>query len=250
MNRATAFSFFGAAAALSVAAGLLWSQQPAAPAPPRPPTTPFTAAELEAIPLTPPRVGASVTKTLFDGKTLNGWDGSSEWWSVADGAIRGKSSGKTPTSFLYTKDNYSDFRLTLSSKMVESENHAGVCFWGQVVVEGDNKWGTRGPLVIFPSPSMWDYIESRGLRVYRATTEKVTSQHEWVKVEILAQGNRVRTAMNGVQVMEWREPDPNRIKVGPIGVQLHGFNGTQEVLYKDIVVETFPREDRLTTLNK
>jgi hypothetical protein len=250
MNRATAFSFLGAAAALSVAAGLLWSQQPAAPAPPRPPTTPFTAAELEAIPLTPPRAGASVTKTLFDGKTLSGWDGSSEWWSVADGAIRGKSSGQTPTSFLYTRDNYSDFRLTLSSKMVESENHAGVCFWGQVVVEGDNKWGTRGPLVIFPSPSMWDYIESRGLRVYRATTEKVTSQHEWVKVEILAQGNRVRTAMNGVQVMEWREPDPNRIKVGPIGVQLHGFNGTQEVLYKDIVVETFPREDRLITLNK
>jgi predicted alpha/beta-fold hydrolase len=86
--------------------------------------------------------------------------------------------------------------------------------------------------------------------VYRTTTEKVTSQHEWVKVEILAKGNRVRTAMNGVQVMEWREPDPNRIKVGPIGVQLHGFNGTQEVLYKDIVVETFPREDRLTTLSK
>ncbi len=250
MQKATVFSLLGAAAGLSVAAGLLWSQQPTAPAPPRPPTTPFTAAELEAIPLTPPRAGASVTKTLFDGKTLDGWDGSPEWWSVADGAIRGKSSGRTPTSFLYTKDNYSDFRLTLSSKMVESENHAGVCFWGQVVVEGDNKWGTRGPLVIFPSPSMWDYIESRGLRVFRATTEKVTSQHEWVKVEILAQGNRVRTAFNGVQVMEWREPDPNRIKVGPIGVQLHGFNGSQEVLYKDIVVETFPREDRLITLNK
>jgi hypothetical protein len=56
--------------------------------------------------------------------------------------------------------------------------------------------------------------------------------------------------MNGVQVMEWREPDANRIKAGPIGVQLHGFNGTQDVLYKDIVVETFPREDRLITLRK
>jgi hypothetical protein len=200
--------------------------------------------------LTPPRAGASVTKTLFDGKTLNGWDGSSEWWSVADGAIRGKSGGRVPTSFLFTKDNYTDFRLTLSSLMVESENHAGVCFWGQVVEEGANKWNTKGPLVIFPSPSMWDYIEARGLRVYRTTTEKVSSQHEWVKVEILAQGNRVRTAFNGVQVMEWREPDPNRIKVGPIGVQLHGFNGSQEVLYKDIVVETFPREDRLVTLKK
>jgi len=244
------FSFLAAAAGLSVAAGLLWSQQAAAPAPPRPPTVPFTAAELDAIPLTPPLTGVSVTRTLFDGQTLDGWQGSPEWWSVQDGAIRGKSSGRTPTSFLFTKDNYTDFRLTLSSKMVESENHAGVCFWGVVTEEGANQWGTRGPLVIFPSPSMWDYIESRGLRVYKTTTGNVTSQHEWVKVEILAKGNRVRTAMNGVQVMEWREPDPNRIKVGPIGVQLHGFNGTQEVLYKDIVVETFPREDRLTTLSK
>jgi predicted alpha/beta-fold hydrolase len=97
---------------------------------------------------------------------------------------------------------------------------------------------------------MWDYIQAKDLRVYRATTEKVTSQHDWIQVEILAQGNRVRTAMNGVQVMEWREPDPSRIKVGPIGVQLHGFNGTQEVLYKDIVVETFPRVDQLITVKR
>ncbi|MGA1996787.1 MAG: hypothetical protein ABSH45_13500 [Bryobacteraceae bacterium] len=41
---------------------------------------------------------------------------------------------------------------------------------------------------------------------------------------------------------------PNRIKVGPIGVQLHGFDGSQEVLYKDIVVETFPRENTLITV--
>jgi hypothetical protein len=238
-----AFSLLGAA-------GLLWSQQAATPAPPRPSTLPFTAAELEAIPLVPPRAGASVTKTLFDGKTLNGWQGNLEWWTVKGGAIVGKSSGKVPTSFLFTKDTYSDFRLTLSSRMVESENHAGVCFWGEIAEEGANPWFTRGPLVIFPSPSMWDYIESKGLRVYKTPAQKVTSQHEWVNVEILAQGNRVRTAFNGVQVMEWREPDPNRIGIGPIGIQLHGFDGPQEVLYKDIVVETFPRDDRLITLNK
>jgi hypothetical protein len=216
---------------LLAAASLLWSQQ-AAP-PPRPPVVPFTAAEVAAIPLTPPRAGASVTKTLFDGKTLNGWSGSPDWWSVEDGAIVGKSSGRVPTSFLFTK-----------------ENHAGVCFWGEVIEEGANKWNTRGPLVIFPIPSMWDYIQARALRVYYLTTEKVTAQHDWVRVEILAQGNRVRSAFNGVEIMEWREPDPNRIKVGPIGMQLHGFNGEQKVLYKDIVVETFPKEDRLLTVKK
>jgi len=243
MTKTTAFS-------LLCVVGSLWSQQAATPVPPRPPTLPFSAAELNAIPLVPPRTGASVTKTLFDGKTLNGWQGNLEWWSVENGAIAGKSSGKVPTSFLFTSDNYSDFRLTLSSRVVESENHAGVCFWGEIAEQGANKWFTRGPLVVFPSPGMWDYIESKGLRVYKTTAEKVSSQHEWVQVEILAQGNRVRAAFNGVQVMEWREPDPNRIKTGPIGIQLHGFDGPQEVLYKDILVETFPREDRLLTLKK
>jgi hypothetical protein len=33
-------------------------------------------------------------------------------------------------------------------------------------------------------------------------------------------------------------------------MQLHGFNGQQKVLYKDIVVETFPKEDRLLTVKK
>ena len=210
----------------------------------------MTAAELAAIPIVPPRAGTSVTKTLFDGKTLDGWDGSPDWWSVGEGAIIGKSKDKVPTSFLYTKDTYSDFRLTLSSQMVESENHAGVCLWGEVVAQGANKWTTRGPLVMFPKPEMWDYITGNFLRVYYTTTEKVTSQHEWIKVEILAQGNRVRSAFNGVEVMEWREADPHRIKVAPIGVQLHGFNGPQEVRYKDIVVETFPKEDRLITLKR
>jgi hypothetical protein len=238
------------ACTLLAVAGLLWRQQATSPPPPRPPVVPFTAAEVEAIPLVPQHAGKSVKKTLFDGKTLKGWNGSPDYWSVVDGAIVGKSTGRVPTTFLFTKDNYTDFRLTLSSKMVESENHAGVCFWGQVLEEGANKWNTRGPLVIFPIPSMWDYIEARALRVYYLTEEKVTSQHEWIKVEILAQGNRVRSAFNGVQIMEWREPDPNRIKVGPIGLQLHGFNGVQQVLYKDVVLETFPREDRLITVKK
>src|SRR4051812_36129517 len=95
----------------------LWSQQPATP--PRPPTPPLTQEELTAIPLTPPRSGKSVTRTLFDGKTLNGWRGNPAWWSVQDGAIAGKFNDKVPTTFLFTNDNYSDFRLTLSSKMVE-----------------------------------------------------------------------------------------------------------------------------------
>ena len=104
--------------------------------------------------------------------------------------------------------------------------------------------------MVFPNPGMWDYTAAKGLRVYKPAMEKVSSQHEWVNVEILAQGNRVRAAFNGVQVIEWREPDLSRIQEGPIGIQLHAWQGPQEVLYKNIVVETFPKEDRLITLKQ
>src|SRR4051794_19446699 len=116
-----------AVACLGVAA-VLWSQQNVTP--PAPGTPPLTAAELEAIRIVPPRVGRTLKKALFNGKTLDGWRGNLDWWSVEDGAIAGKFNARVPTNFLYTMDNYSDFRLTLLSKMVESENHAGVCFWG------------------------------------------------------------------------------------------------------------------------
>lgn len=214
------------------------------------PTPPLTREELQAIPITPPHTGERATKKLFDGKTLKGWHGNPAWWSVRDGAIVGKFQEKVPTSFLFTDESFSDFRLTLASRMVESENHAGVSFWGGKVAKGENQFYTRGPLVVFPRPGMWNYTDAKGIRVFRPTTEKVTSQFEWVQVEILAQGNRVRTALNGVEVMEWREADPARVAAAPIGVQLHAWTGPQEVLYKDIVIETFPREDRLLSTMK
>ncbi len=34
---------------------------------------------------------------IFDGKTLNGWDGSSEVWHVEDGALVGESSPEHPS---------------------------------------------------------------------------------------------------------------------------------------------------------
>jgi hypothetical protein len=49
-------------------------------------------------------------------------------------------------------------------------------------------------------------------------------------------------------VLDWREPNPGRLRSGPIGLQLHGYLKPQEVIYKDVVIETFPKEDRLITL--
>ncbi len=45
----------------------------------------------------------------------------------------------------------------------------------------------------------------------------------------------------------WREPEPDRIKESPIGLQLHSNKVPQEVRFKNLQMETFP-EDKLLTL--
>jgi hypothetical protein len=203
-------------------------------------------------PSIPPRVGPD-TVERFDGSSLAGWIGNPEWWVARDAGYTAKASGKVPTTFLLTDKNYSDFRITLMSRVVESTNHAGICLWGERNITDNNAWGYKGLLVIFPGLGMWDYNLNQGIKVDPAgkdLAKKVTSQNEWIRVEVLAQGNRIRAAYNGVQVLDWREPNPERLKVGPIGLQLHGFSQPQEVIYKDVVIESFPRDDRLITVKE
>src|SRR5262245_40547500 len=84
-------------------------------------------------PVVKPREGKSETIKLFDGKTLDGWEGYSDLWSVKDGEIVAKNADPLKFStYLLTKDKYTDFRLTFAAKLVESEMHSGVCFWGVV----------------------------------------------------------------------------------------------------------------------
>ena len=102
---------------------------------------------------------------------------------------------------------------------------------------------------MFPSGwGMYDLFGRNGLPVDAGPAKKVGKQHDWNQLEILAQGNRVRVAVNGTPVIDWRDPEPDRIKEAPIGLQLHSNKVPQEVHFKDLVLETFPKEDQLITI--
>jgi Domain of Unknown Function (DUF1080) len=226
------------------------AQAPAAPVPATPSPAPYVPIPAPNI---APRSGSSERLDYSHAQTLDGWTGSTEWWSVKDGVFTTKAGGPVPTSFLFTEKHYTDFRLTLRCQVIESENHAGVALWGEQVPGKDaaNRWATNGPLVCFPGVFLWDYAISKSIPIPpedMAWTREHVHQHDSIQVEILAQGNRLRAAFNGHQVLDWREPNPSRLKDGPIGLQLHGHAKPQEVLYQDVVIETFPKEDRLITL--
>jgi hypothetical protein len=203
-------------------------------------------------PVVPPRQGQSETLTLFDGKDLDGWEGRDDIWSVKDGVIVGKNKDEVKAStYLLTKRPFSDFRLKAKGKLVESEMHTGIAFWGRKAPEHGDPYTYAGILVMFPSGyGMYDLFGRNGLPVDGGPARKVGKQHDWNDLEILAQGNRVRVAVNGHAVVDWRYPEPERLKEGPIGLQLHANPMPQEVRFKDITVTTFPEEDRLITVKE
>jgi hypothetical protein len=198
----------------------------------------------------PPREGKSETITLFDGKSLDGWEGYEDHWSVVDGVIVGKNTKPVPVStYLLTKKKFSDFRLHAKVKQVKSKMHSGIAFWGKVLPEGGphtkarGKYTYAGHLVMFPFHwSMYDLFGRNGLPVDGGPARKVGSDTEWNDLIILAQGNRVRLVVNGTLVVDWRDPEPKRILEGPIGLQLHSNNVEQEVHFKDLEITTFPSD--------
>ncbi len=67
---------------------------------------------------------------LFDGKSLQGWEGDANWFRVDDGAIVAGSASETiPNNFfLATTEQYEDFELRLEAKLVGAGQNAGVQF--------------------------------------------------------------------------------------------------------------------------
>jgi hypothetical protein len=206
--------------------------------------------EKKTAPVVPPRKGKSEKIRLFNGKDLDGWEGHEHLWSVEGDEIVGKNSEPVPVStYLLTKQKFSDFRFTGKVKLVRSEMHSGVAFWGRPAPDKGDPYTFAGHLVMFPSGwGMYDLYGRGGLPVDGGPARRVGKQHDWNDLEILAQGNRIRVAVNGTQVVDWRDPSPALVNEGPIGLQLHANKVPQEVRFKNLEVTTFPPEDRLLSV--
>jgi hypothetical protein len=187
---------------------------------------------------------SSSRQVLFDGKTLAGWSGNPTW-TVKDGALDFTGNAGRGT-LLVGRGDYSDFRLTVSSRLVSEKNHLGVCFWG--TRQPDHSYG-ECILVIPPSGGMWDYHPGKKGPPRQKLADPKFDAHQWHRSEILARRatGEVRMAVNGIELLRYKDEDAARLKHGPIGLQAHA--GDSQVQYKDIEIEVNPREpDRLLTV--
>jgi hypothetical protein len=179
---------------------------------------------------------------IFDGTGWDNWVYNPVAWKIVDGAMRGQSPSGQSQAF--TKESYSNFRLILKSRMVASNDHLGVCLWGNRPNPGSYGFGAC-LLVIPPRGSIWDYSNNTD----HPRPELGISQNEWHTTEILANRTtgKVLIAVNGKLVHTYMDTRLNVRKHGPIGMQIHKA-GASIVEYKDIDIEVDPKNENLTTL--
>lgn len=73
---------------------------------------------------------------IFDGKTLNGWDGPSEVWHVEDGAIVGVSSDAHPsgtTNIIWQGGEVGNFRLRVEMKLEGTGANGGIQYRSKIM---------------------------------------------------------------------------------------------------------------------
>ena len=88
-----------------------------------------------------PLVGA---EALFNGSSLDGWEGDPKFWSVQDGAITGESTPTNPckksTYLAYTGKEFANFELTLSYRLIaEQKGNSGIQYRSQGLADGRAK---------------------------------------------------------------------------------------------------------------
>ena len=181
---------------------------------------------------------------LFDGKTLDGWQGDTELWSVEDGMIVGTTDNKRigHNSFLSTDKTYKNFVLKVKFKL--RNGNSGIQFRSKRkadhVVEGfqadiaDKRY--MGIL----------YYESsgpgRGI-LHDVDPEKV-AQHVnrdgWNEYVITADGPHITQVLNGYKTVDYRETSPLRNdREGVIALQLH-VGPPMRIWFKDIAIKELP----------
>jgi hypothetical protein len=176
---------------------------------------------------------------LFDGRTLDGWDGDPRFWKVADGAIQG-STDETPakgnTFLIYRKKEFGDFVLRAQVKL---RNHnSGIQFRSEAL---DN-WVVRGYQADMAQNNWWGgvYEEKgkRGIMVngWKGKAEKVVKDNDWNDVEITCQGDLIKINVNGLDTAELR--DTFKLS-GVIALQLHA-GPPMAVWFRNIRIKESP----------
>lgn len=194
---------------------------------------------------------------LFDGKTLNGWEGKSPFWSVRDGTLTGQTTKENPTKgntfIIWRGGKVADFELRLKFRMeggnsgiqyrstemddfvvggYQADMDAGNTFTGILYEE-------RGRGILVPRCKKVVVREDGSKEVVGSTCEEKDllgslKKGDWNEYVVIAKGNHLVQKINGFTTMELTDNQKEKSRAeGILALQLHA-GPPMLVQFKDI----------------
>jgi hypothetical protein len=206
---------------------------------------------------------------LFDGKTFNGWEGNLEWFRIEDGAIvAGTLEKPIPhNEFLCTTRDYGDFELRLQVRGSQGNVNGGIQVRSRRVPDDTEVSGYQvdtgtisteamrsipgfiseaimreAGITDQPMACIWGalYDESRRNKFLAVGGQeelaKVVKPADWNDFVVRCEGKRIQIWVNGIQTVDYTEPDDKIEQTGIIGLQIHS-GPPVEIYYRSIAIK-------------
>ena len=206
-------------------------------------------------------------RTIFDGESLDGWDGDPRFWRVVDGTIVGQTTAQNPTEdntfLIWRGGEPADFELELEFKL--TNHNSGVQYRSREEPEKWGKWVVGGYQADIEETGRYMGIlydeHGRGILAERGQKVVVGENHkpsvvgqiadpdalfgkikkdDWNTYRIVAQGNRLRQWINGQLMVDVTDNDPQMgRRQGIIALQIHA-GPPMKVQFRNIRLKELP----------
>jgi hypothetical protein len=210
-------------------------------------------------------------KPIFDGKTLDGWDGAPGLWRVEDGAITGETTADKPlkanTFLIWRLGDVDDFEIKFEYRIRTDFANSGLQYrsfenpkqWGKWVVGGyqadiDSGLQFTGALYGERYRGM---LAQRGQKVIvgdnhrpqvveqfadPAELGKVVKKNDWNSYRVVAKGFRFVQEINGQLMCEAEDQDMKvRRRGGILAFQMH-VGPPMKIQLRNILLKRLPME--------
>ena len=206
---------------------------------------------------------AAKPQILFDGKTLDQWQGTPGIWSIEDGALTAsieEGENLSKNEFLYWKDEVADFDLKLEYRISGPTSNSGI----QIRSKKNPDNHAAGYQADLDAGSVWlgrIYDEhGRGLIGERGTLTKISPAGErhsipfsspeslsrfaktedWNEYFIRCRGNRIEIHINGIHFTTLEDNQRNQADLaGRLAVQIHSGAGPAKIQFRNIRLTQF-----------
>jgi hypothetical protein len=178
---------------------------------------------------------------LFDGKTLEGWSGDEDLWSVEDGMIVGSTESKDleKNTFLSTKKPYKNFVFKTKFKL--RNGNSGIQFRSKQ----HEDHVVRGYQADIADKRYMGILYEEGGRGILADVkdEEEVAKHikkdDWNEYVLTVDGPHIKQELNGFTTIEYEEKEEVGAEEGIIALQLH-VGPKMKIYFKDVEIKELP----------